>query len=108
MDFCVALEFATRDRADARLIYPDEMVMSLPDQTFSERDPFALRVRVVHHGVARAIGLVPDLVFGLTVPDGSRRCFMVEIDRGTPSRRSLEETIQALTRRAEATSSSSC
>ena len=29
------------------------------------------------------IGLVPDFVFGLLLPDGSRRCFMVEIDRGT-------------------------
>jgi hypothetical protein len=37
----------------------------------------------VHHGVVREIGLVPDLVFGLTLPDRSRRCFMVEIDRGT-------------------------
>jgi len=27
--------------------------------------------------------LIPDLVFGLEFPDGSRRCFMVEIDRGT-------------------------
>ncbi|KGJ65550.1 hypothetical protein BJA5080_08300 [Bradyrhizobium diazoefficiens SEMIA 5080] len=27
--------------------------------------------------------MVPDLVFGLMFPDGSRRCFMVEIDRGT-------------------------
>jgi hypothetical protein len=83
MDFCVALEFATRMRTDLRLIYPDEMVMSFPDQTFSERDPFALRVRVMHQGVAREVGLVPDLVFGLALPYGSRRCFMVEIDRGT-------------------------
>jgi hypothetical protein len=29
------------------------------------------------------IGLVPDLVFGLQFPDGSRHSFMVEIDRGT-------------------------
>jgi hypothetical protein len=29
------------------------------------------------------VGLVPDLAFGLKFPDGSRRCFMVEIDRGT-------------------------
>jgi hypothetical protein len=29
------------------------------------------------------IGLVPDLVFGLRLADGSRRHFMVEIDRGT-------------------------
>jgi hypothetical protein len=37
MDFCVALDFATRHRADLRLIYPDEVVMSFPNQTFSER-----------------------------------------------------------------------
>lgn len=29
------------------------------------------------------VGIVPDLVFGLRFTDGSRRCFMVEIDRGT-------------------------
>src|SRR2546423_10230653 len=28
-------------------------------------------------------GVVPDLAFGLRYPDGSRRCYMVEIDRGT-------------------------
>jgi hypothetical protein len=27
--------------------------------------------------------VVPDLVFGLQFSDGSRRCFMVEVDRGT-------------------------
>src|SRR5262249_40706442 len=34
-------------------------------------------------GWSREIGVVPDLVFGLRFADGSRRCFMVEIDRGT-------------------------
>jgi hypothetical protein len=29
------------------------------------------------------ISLVPDLVIGLMLPDGSRRYFMIEIDRGT-------------------------
>ncbi len=28
------------------------------------------------------IGLIPDLVFDIMFPDGSRRCFTVEIDRG--------------------------
>ena len=29
------------------------------------------------------IGVVPDFAFGLTLADGSRRNFLVEIDRGT-------------------------
>jgi hypothetical protein len=38
---------------------------------------------VSHRGAIRQIGIVPDLVFGIGFADGSRRCFMVEIDRGT-------------------------
>jgi DNA-binding Lrp family transcriptional regulator len=83
MDFYVALQCATRGRKDVRLIHPDEIVRTLPDQSFSARNPFTLRVRLSHKGTMREIGLVPDLVFGLMFPDGSRRCFMVEIDRGT-------------------------
>ena len=40
-------------------------------------------VKLSHKGTMHEIGLVPDLVFGLRFSDGSRRCFMVEIDRGT-------------------------
>ena len=29
------------------------------------------------------VAVAPDLAFGLGFPDGSRRCFLVEIDRGT-------------------------
>lgn len=83
MDFYVALQSAARARSDVRLIHPDEIVAAFPDQTFSARNPFALRVKVAHAGLVREIGLIPDLVFGLAFPDGSRRCFMVEIDRGT-------------------------
>jgi hypothetical protein len=83
MDFYVALQCATRTRNDVQLIHPDEIVAAFPDQSFSARNPFALRVRLPHKGAVREIGLVPDLVFGLKFPDGSRRCFMVEIDRGT-------------------------
>ena len=56
--------------------------MSFPDQTFSERDPFALRVPVVHQGVVREIGLVPDLVFGLALSDRSRPASPVVTTRG--------------------------
>ena len=42
-----------------------------------------MRVCVSHNGDGQEIGLIPDLIFGIAFPDGSRRCFMVEIDRGT-------------------------
>src|SRR5579872_538378 len=79
MDFYVALQIATRRRSDVRLIHAEEMVASFPDQSFAERNPFALRTKVHHGGRIHDIGIIPDLVFGLTFADGSRRCFMVEI-----------------------------
>lgn len=89
MDFYVALPCATRGRADVRLIHPNELVAEFPDQTFNARSPFALRATLSDHGALHDIGIVPDLAFGLMLPDGSRRYFVVEIDRGTmPIRRS--------------------
>lgn len=83
MDFYVALQCAIRNRVDVRLIHPDELVARFPDQSFNSNAPFTLRVRLSSHGVQQEIGVVPDLAFGLRYPDGSRRCYMVEIDRGT-------------------------
>lgn len=83
MDFYVSLQLAAGARSDLRLIHPDEMARNIPDQSFTDRNPFSLSVRLQHHGSVHEIGIVPDLVFGLMFADGSRRCFMVEIDRGT-------------------------
>jgi len=83
VDFYVALQRALTRRSDVRLIHPDEIVASFPDQSFSERNPFAMRVRLSHQGAVQEVAVIPDLVFGLKFTDGSRRCFVVEIDRGT-------------------------
>jgi hypothetical protein len=83
VDFYVSLQQSISRRNDVRLIHPDELVASFPDRSFKERNPFTLRVKISQQGVVHQIGLVPDLVFGLKFADGSRRCFMVEIDRGT-------------------------
>ena len=83
MDFYVGLECATRARTDVQLIHSDELVATFPDQRVAARNPFTLRTTLSHRGVMHEIGLVPDLVFGLTLADGSRRHFMVEIDRAT-------------------------
>jgi DNA-binding Lrp family transcriptional regulator len=83
MDFYVGVQVAARVREDIQIIHADELVASFPDQSFSASNPFSLQTRVNHHGTWFNVGIVPDLVFGLRFGDGSRRCFMVEIDRGT-------------------------
>ena len=83
VDFQVALERAVRDRTDIRLIYSDELITTFPEQTRKLRNPLAMRVSIAHNENTYDIGFIPDLVFGLKFPDGSRRCLMVEIDRGT-------------------------
>ena len=83
MDFSVALQLAAARRDGVRLIHPDEMVATFPDQSVSASNPFAFRVKLSDEGTIHEFGLVPDFVFGLGFADGTRRCFTVEIDRGT-------------------------
>jgi hypothetical protein len=83
VDFCVSLHLAVRGRGEIRLIHSDELIASFPEHTRRMRNPLALRVTLSHDGEAHEIGVVPDLIFGIGYSDGSRRCFMVEIDRGT-------------------------
>ena len=102
VDFYVALQLAIRARTDVALIHPHELVAAFPKPATAPRDPFALRVQVADDGAAHNIGLVPDLAFGLRFPDGSRRCFLVEIDRGTMpiSRSDIRQTCFARKMRA--------
>ncbi len=83
MDFYVGVQLAAQARDDVTVIHADKLVAAFPDQVFSTSNPFALQTRVNHHGTLFNVGIVPDLVFGLRFRDESRRCFMVEIDRGT-------------------------
>lgn len=83
MDFFVGVQIAAKRCNDITVLHTDELVTSFPDQSFSASNPFRLQTRAHYAGAPVGIGLVPDLVFGLRFHDGSRRCFMVEIDRGT-------------------------
>jgi hypothetical protein len=105
MDFYVALQIGTRGRTDVTLIHPHELVAVFPEPSIATRDPFALRVKLTEGGAVHDIGLVPDLAFGLRFPDGSRRCFLVEIDRGTMpvSRSDIHQTSFARKMRAYVT-----
>jgi hypothetical protein len=94
VEFNLSLERAARDRSDIRLFRADELIAAFPQRARERRNPVALRVTLSDNGSALEIGVIPDLIFGLGFPDGSRRCFMVEIDRGTMpvSRADLRQT----------------
>ena len=47
------------------------------------RTHWTLRAKLQHAGETETIAVVPDHEFMLTQPDGRRRTFLVEIDRGT-------------------------
>src|SRR6185312_15940111 len=81
-DFQVALHRALQKRDDIQLLRAEYILAAAPATTREARNPFLLRAKLSDHGWTREIGVVPDLVFGLKFADGSRRCFMVEIDRG--------------------------
>ena len=83
VEFSVALQLATARRRDVQFIHPNDVIADFPEQTRAARNPLSLRVSLTHRGVVHDIGLVPDFVFGLQFSDGTRRNFMVEIDRGT-------------------------
>jgi Replication-relaxation len=93
-EFLASLQMATQHRSDVRLIHPDELIAAFPEHTRNACNPFSLRVTLPGRGAEHEIGLIPDFAFGLRFADGSRRCFLVEIDRGTMpvSRSDLRQT----------------
>jgi hypothetical protein len=93
-DFYTSLQRATQGRTDVKLIPPDDIVADFPEHTRKARNPLSLRVTLPDHGTQREIALIPDFAFGLRFSDRSRRCFLVEIDRGMMpvSRSDLRQT----------------
>jgi Replication-relaxation len=93
-DVRVALAVACHRHGGISLIHQDQLLESLPAETRAARNPWAWRVRAPHNGGFAEIGILPDIVFALKFPDGRRRAFFVECDRGTmPVERSnLDQT----------------
>jgi hypothetical protein len=82
-DFHVSLQRALQGRTDMRLIPSAELIAAFPEHTRKAPQPLSMRVTLAERAVEHEIGIVPDFAFGLRSADGRRRCFMVEIDRGT-------------------------
>jgi hypothetical protein len=83
MDFYVSLQLALRMRPDPVLLHPADLIAAFPQPPMAGRHPFALQARLTQAGTAHDVTVIPDLAFGIRFEDGSRRCFLVEIDRGT-------------------------
>ena len=82
-DLRVALTVACRQHKGYSVLDPDQLLAAAPEETQRARSPWSWRVKAQHKGAMREIGLLPDYVFALMLPDGRRRPFIVEIDRGT-------------------------
>ena len=82
-DVSVALSIACRGNGAIVLQRADQLLQSAPPETRSALRPWAWRVQVQHNGCTAEVGVLPDYVFALKLPDGRRRAFVVECDRGT-------------------------
>jgi hypothetical protein len=93
-DIRVALTLACLARPAHELKGPTQLLETIADQARAARSPWTMRVRVQHSGTMHEIGLLPDYLFALILPDGRRRPFVVECDRGTMpvERATLEQT----------------
>ena len=83
VDLRVALILAVRARPELTLIEPDALIAAMPPPTQAANKPLAWRIKVQHKGSPQDIGVHPDYAFALRFADGSRRCYLVECDRGT-------------------------
>ena len=82
-DLSIRLVNAATARGDIHLQLRSDLLKTLPAQTQAAKSPFTLTVPLIHQGAAIKISNKPDLAFGLVYPDGNRRCFLVEVDRGS-------------------------
>lgn len=93
-DVHVALTLACRLTPAAELVAERDLRAKLPETTRTRKQPWLITAKVAIAGEAHQLSVVPDMVFGLALEDDTRRCFVVERDRGTMPivRAELEQT----------------
>lgn len=83
-DVAVALACATRKDPRFTLQDQNHLVALMPPATRAMQKPLKWRVKVKHKEQPPSeVGVVPDFAFAVAYPDTTRRCFLVECDRGT-------------------------
>jgi len=93
-DVRVGLVRAIRERPGFELLEPQQLIAAMPPSTQALKNPWLWRANVQWNDTLKEISLLPDYAFGIIFPDGKRRCFLVEADRGTMpiDRSNLEQT----------------
>ncbi len=93
-DVHIALTLACRNHPAAELLSAHTLHAKLPEATQLKKTPWLVSAKVPIVGQMQDLGVVPDYVFGLRLHDDTRRCFVVECDRGTMPivRKALEQT----------------
>lgn len=81
-DFYLALQTAAVAHGGVRFIHQDELIEGLQGERRT-RNHLTFRARLSDGTTVLEVGTAPDLAVGLGFPDSTRRCFTVEIDRGT-------------------------
>ena len=75
-------DLAARDGA-VRLVDHHELLPDMPERTRDARDPFCLRVRIVHHDKGLTVPVIPDRLFAFRYADGTTHNFALEQDMGS-------------------------
>jgi hypothetical protein len=97
-EFHVRMHEAASNSNTVTILSPDDLATNFPASAKPRSNPLKLDVRVSLEGRMRDMAVIPDTLIGFRFIDGSRRCFAVEIDRGTMpvTRKKIEETSFAL------------
>src|SRR3954468_11543010 len=75
VDFEVGVQRAVRTCSNIKLITADDMIAAAP-RRLRVANPFSLDAKLSDRGVIRNAAIIPDIVFGLKLADGSRRNFL--------------------------------
>ena len=82
-DTHIALTVSTRARSGIELIDADALIAAFPKPPVSADRAFLWKTTVRRNDLAEPISVNPDYAFALRSATISRRCYLVECDRGT-------------------------
>lgn len=82
-DAHIALTVSTRARPDIELIAAEALIAAFPKPPVSADRAFLWKTTVRRNDLVEPVSVNPDYVFALKSSTISRRCYLVEVDRGT-------------------------
>lgn len=81
-DIAIAFEVAARRHGGVTLLQMPDLLATLPEATREADNSLKITTELFHAGQRITAGVIPDLALQLSFADGSRRAFLIEVDRG--------------------------